>query len=120
MTMETREFLHRARLGSGVLPEQEAGQLNFSEIDLARAQFIGDLRHDFGIDDDAITIVLDLVDQLYALRRRLGDLAAAVGGQPEHIRRRIIADLGKSGFDQTHRSGRLQTKGAAETELRSG
>ncbi len=45
--------------------------LQFDEQDLARAQFILDLRHSLGVNDEAIPVILHLVDQLHALRSLL-------------------------------------------------
>jgi chaperone modulatory protein CbpM len=46
----------------------------FSDIDLARAQLIGDLRSDLGVNDEAVPIVLDLIDQIHGLRRLVREL----------------------------------------------
>jgi chaperone modulatory protein CbpM len=76
-----------------VLPIAANGDYVFNEADLARAQMIAELRHDLAIDDEAIPLVLDLVDQLYAARRRLRQLLGALRDLPEEqreaIRRRI-------------------------------
>jgi chaperone modulatory protein CbpM len=41
---------------------------------LARAQLIRDLREDFGINDEGISVVLHLVDQMHGLRRSMQGL----------------------------------------------
>ena len=44
--------------------------------DVARLRFIHELQHDFGSNDEAIPLILHLVDQLYYYQdrlRRLGD-----------------------------------------------
>jgi chaperone modulatory protein CbpM len=98
--IETREFLLRARLGADVLEEWiEVGWLlpqedkTFSEMDLARAQLIADLKHDLGVNDEGIAVILDLVDQVYGLRRTLRELLTSVHAQPEATRRQIAASL---------------------------
>jgi hypothetical protein len=40
-----------------------------SDLDLARMQLIDALRRDMGVDDDGITNILHLVDQVHRLRR---------------------------------------------------
>jgi len=68
----------RARLDHGLLvefiehrwiePSQGAGG-SLDDEDLARARLIMELRRDFGVNDEAIPIILHLVDELHALRR---------------------------------------------------
>jgi chaperone modulatory protein CbpM len=41
---------------------------------MARAQLIHDLRHDFGVNDEAVPLILDLIDQVHGLRRLLRDV----------------------------------------------
>jgi chaperone modulatory protein CbpM len=43
----------------------------FEEADLARVQLIVELRRDLAIDDEAMPLVLSLLDQVYTLRRQL-------------------------------------------------
>ncbi|MBM3540315.1 MAG: hypothetical protein FJX55_21145, partial [Alphaproteobacteria bacterium] len=54
-----------------VLPLQQDGDFVFSEADIARVQMIIDLRRDMGIDDEAMPVVLDLLDKLYGVRRQM-------------------------------------------------
>ncbi|MEX2641968.1 MAG: chaperone modulator CbpM [Acetobacterales bacterium] len=61
----------------------------FTEAAEARVHLICDLRHDMAVNDEAIPLILDLMDQLYATRRQLKALAAAVEAQPEDIRQLV-------------------------------
>jgi chaperone modulatory protein CbpM len=54
-----------------VRPAGSRGTWLFREIDVARLRLIRDLRHELGLQDDALPIVLRLLDQLYDERRRL-------------------------------------------------
>lgn len=45
--------------------------LVFDEEDLARIDLIQELRRDLGVNDDAIPIILNLLDQLHLLRQRI-------------------------------------------------
>jgi chaperone modulatory protein CbpM len=99
----TREFLLRARLDAKtlrayieagwLLPRQNGRARHFSEADLARARLIRDLKKDMGVNDEGITVVLDLVDQVHGLRRTLRELLAALCTQSEAMRRRIAAEI---------------------------
>jgi chaperone modulatory protein CbpM len=63
----------------------------FSQIDLARVELICDLCDDFELDDDAVGLVLSLVDQLHSARAELRALADAIAQQPEDVRKRILS-----------------------------
>ena len=88
--MEAREFALQARIDAQTLDAWlEAGWLtphrndegaHYSEIDLARAHLIEDLK-DLGINDEGVPVVLDLVDQLHGLRRVLRELLSTVKAQ---------------------------------------
>ena len=83
MTMNKQEFLTSAGLQIQTLehwlaqrwliPDQTAG-MNFSEIDVARARLIGNLKTDFGVNDEGVDIILHLLDQLHGLRRALDQM----------------------------------------------
>ena len=66
-----------------IIPLGGAGEYAFSEADFARAQMIVEFRRDLALDDDALPLVLDLVDQLHATRRRLRQLVQAICELPE-------------------------------------
>ena len=93
MILDSREFLLRAGLGTELLEVWvEAGWLapglhgdawQFSEIDLARAQLVQDLRQDLGVNEEGIPIILDLVDQVCGLRRTLGNFLSALRAQAQ-------------------------------------
>ena len=101
--MERREFLKRARLDSDAIdlwvdagllaPRHAGGEWTFSEIDLARTRLIQDLTRDFGVNDEGIPIILDLVDQLHGLRRILGELLVVLRAQPRNTRERFAVEL---------------------------
>jgi chaperone modulatory protein CbpM len=84
VSMHNREFLMQSRLDAQALDAWiEAGWLRprgsreereFADIDLARARLIGDLSGDLGINDEAIPVVLDLIDQIHGLRRLVREL----------------------------------------------
>ena len=87
------DFVVRARIDDVVLTSWiEAGWLrpndqqtvqNLSEIDLARAEFIILLDRDIGLNNEGISVALDLVDQIHGVRRALRELLEAVRAQPE-------------------------------------
>jgi chaperone modulatory protein CbpM len=82
--IRVEEFLIRARVDRHALeawvaagwlvPPQTDPELMFSDVDLARAQLIRDLREDLGVNDEAVSIILHLVDQMHGLRRSMQEL----------------------------------------------
>jgi chaperone modulatory protein CbpM len=54
--------------------------MNFSDIDVARARLIQDLKSDFGVNDEGVDVVLHLMDQLHGLRRALAQLHMEIQG----------------------------------------
>src|SRR5437899_7173452 len=79
-----QEFIVRARvehealegwIATGwIIPPQTEPEPMFSDVDLARAQLIRDLRDDFGVNDEGISVILHLIDQMHGLRRSMHGL----------------------------------------------
>lgn len=77
-----------------VLPARDpAGQYAFSDADVARIRLIAELHDDLAVDDDAMEIVLPLIDRVYGLRRRLRSVLSAVAELPEPQRQHILERL---------------------------
>jgi chaperone modulatory protein CbpM len=66
-----------------IVPPQTDPELMFSDLDLARAQLIRDLREDLGVNDEGVSVILHLIDQMHGLRRTMRDLVDEMraGGQ---------------------------------------
>lgn len=62
-----------------VRPERAGDELVFTELDVERVRLILELREDMAVNEEALPVVLSLLDQLYALRRRL----RALGVEPD-------------------------------------
>lgn len=76
-----------------VLPVEEEGRLLFDEVDRARIQLIVELRRDLEVNDEAIPVVLRLLDQVYGLRRALDELRQGILGLSDEARRELEATL---------------------------
>jgi chaperone modulatory protein CbpM len=59
-------------------PRGSSVELSFSDIDLARARLIRELQVDFGVNDEGVGVILNLVDQLYGMRRTLMGLRQTI------------------------------------------
>ncbi len=71
------DLLHWIEEGH-VRPDDQAGMLVFREIDVERVRLILELRDILEVNEAALPVVLSLLDQLYALRRRLREAGIAV------------------------------------------
>jgi chaperone modulatory protein CbpM len=80
-----------------VLPERHYETWVFHEVDIARVELILDMRRDFAVDDEAMPLVLSLIDQIYGLRRQMRRLSDAIEAQPTAIREAIRQALPKAG-----------------------
>ena len=63
-------------IAAGWLVPQTEPELTFSEVDLARATLIRELKQDFGVNDEGISLILHLLDQVHGLRRGLQELTS--------------------------------------------
>lgn len=88
-----QETLHVWIARGWIAPLREGGGYRYREIDVARIRLIEEFRSDMDIGEDAMDVILPLLDQVHGLRRELRRLADAVSAQPEDIRRRIAAAI---------------------------
>ncbi|MBA1158988.1 MerR family transcriptional regulator [Microvirga mediterraneensis] len=65
-----------------LLPQRGQGGLAFSELDVARARLIRDLKDGIGVNHEGIGIVLNLIDQVHGLRSILRELLLAGTARP--------------------------------------
>ena len=72
-----------------VLPQQDGDSFGFDKSDVVRVRLICELHYELRIEEDSMSVVLSLMDQLYAVRRSLRTLVSAVEAQPEEVRVRI-------------------------------
>ena len=66
-----------------LIPSGSSAEPSFSDIDIARARLIRDLLVDFGVNDRGVGVILNLVDQLYGVRRTLMELRQATRTTPQ-------------------------------------
>ena len=91
-TLDAQALQHWVDLG-WVLPRHESGNVHFDPSDVARVRLICELRYELLIEEDSLSVVLSLMDQLYATRRALSALSSAVANEPAEVRARIKAVL---------------------------
>lgn len=69
-----------------VLPQGDPPAWSFTEIDVARVRLVRDLRVDMGVETETLPLVLDLLDQVYTLRRTMAAVLDAASAQPDPVR----------------------------------
>ena len=73
-----------------IVPDEALpGERCFEDIDVARLKLIHDLRVDLALGDEAVPVVLKLLDQIHALRYQLHCLSDALADQPDEVRQAI-------------------------------
>jgi chaperone modulatory protein CbpM len=91
-----RPDLERWISNEWVRPDGHSGHYDFCEIDVARVRLIRDLRDEMEVNEEALPIVLSLLDQLYDLRRRMREISDAIGKTvPEEVLQNLVAHLAK-------------------------
>jgi chaperone modulatory protein CbpM len=91
--IDRQQFLVRTRLEietlevwikeEWLIPREDAAGREFSDADIARVHLIKDLKQDFGVNDEGIGVILNLIDQVHGLRRTLRDLLQMVRNKTE-------------------------------------
>lgn len=100
MTYDETEIIRRAKrvtqrrlrvwLRRGwVVPQESPAGPRFDGADLARLRLICELKDEINLGDDAIAVVLSLIDQLHGVRHELRSLGRAIDAQPEEVRHAV-------------------------------
>lgn len=76
-----------------VLPTRQGDTHVFNEADAARVRLICELRRDMAVNDEAVPVVLQLLDQIYALRDTLAELRTAIDAASPAAREEILGRL---------------------------
>ncbi|MDW9766511.1 chaperone modulator CbpM [Sinorhizobium meliloti] len=82
---QLRQWVH----SGWIVPAQGESGPSFDDVDVARIRLVCELRRDMNVNDDAVPIILALLDQLYGLRRELRTFATALSEQPDEVRRQL-------------------------------
>ena len=91
-----RETLHVWIDRGWITPQRIRGGDRFTEIDVARIHLIREFRTELEIDEEALDVILPLLDQVHGMRHELRRLANAIDAQPDHIRNSIVATLSET------------------------
>ena len=86
-----RALLTRFVQAEVIRPADAGGRLVYRKVDIARMELLCDLCDDFELNDDALGIVMELVDQLHGTRGDLLALMRALGEETDEVRSRVMA-----------------------------
>lgn len=76
-----------------IVPQGRQPDWIFTETDISRVRLVRDLRHDAGIGEDSLAVVLSLLDQIADLRHALHGVAEAMTELPPDTRARLLSRL---------------------------
>jgi chaperone modulatory protein CbpM len=93
VTRLTRQRLGRYVEIDLVRPQVAEEGVFFRSVDIARLELLCDLAEDLDLDEMAVGIVIELVDQLHGARRDLVLLREVIQSLPPDLRSRIDAAL---------------------------
>jgi chaperone modulatory protein CbpM len=65
----------------------------FDDMDVARLRLICELTEDMAVNDDAVPIILSLIDQVHSFRRQIRALEQAVSAQDDDVAADVAARL---------------------------
>ena len=86
-----REDLERWIGQSWVRPDGQPGDYLFHDIDVARVRLIVELREQMQVNEEALPVVLSLLDQLYEARRRMRRVRDALErAAPPELRQEVL------------------------------
>jgi chaperone modulatory protein CbpM len=99
--LQLRELRSWVRAG-WIKPAQSDAGPHFDELDIARIRLICDLRKDMALPNDAVPMILSLLDQVHGLRHELQCLGDAINRQPEQTRKAIFEAYWRRGSQNSH------------------
>ena len=86
-----------------MLPVEVDGDLVFDDSDVARVRLIAELRNDLGVNEDAIPVVLRLLDQVRNESFEYSDFLVNIFGDAAVVKSRLsqVARVGDQPWNET-------------------
>lgn len=86
LSAETLDALTRAGI---IRPVAAQGGTQFRDIDAARARLAVELEDIYGLDTEAVGLVLSLIDELHGMRGEMRAVLGALAEEPPETRARL-------------------------------
>ena len=78
-----------------VRPAHSGRDFHFNEADIARVHLLHTLNNELEVGEEAMPIILSLIDQVHEMRAQMLTLSSAIDTQPEEVRRQILEQARK-------------------------
>lgn len=100
-TLDRVTRLTRTRLvayieAGAVFPAQAETGPVFAPADLARLELLADLAELYGLDPEALALVMAVIDQMHAARRERDALLAALRAEAQEVQLRVVSELARA------------------------
>lgn len=73
-----------------VRPAQGSAKITFSEVDIARVRLLAMLCNELEVGNEAVPIILSLIDQVHDMHEQMRIITGAIEAQPDDIRTCIL------------------------------
>lgn len=93
VTSLTAERLSHFERLSIVTPVATPDGPRYRTLDIRRITLLCELTDDFEVNEDALVIIMSLLDQLHGARGQLDQVMQAIGAEPSEIRQRLLQRL---------------------------
>ena len=72
-----------------IVPLHTQNGVVFRQVDLVRMELLCELTEHFNLNDDALSIIISLIDQLHGTRGELECILQAIKEEPADVRKRL-------------------------------
>jgi chaperone modulatory protein CbpM len=90
LTAERLSHFERLRI---VTPVNTSEGPRYYTLDVRRISLLCELTDDFEVNEDALVIIMSLLDQLHGARSKLEQVVQAIGAEPSEIKLRLLQRL---------------------------
>lgn len=94
LTAERLRYFERLRI---VTPVSTPQGLRYQTIDVRRITLLCELTDDFEVNEDALVIIMSLLDQLHSAHNKLDQVMQAVIAEPSETKMRLSQRLHEAG-----------------------
>ncbi|TNJ41563.1 chaperone modulator CbpM [Phaeobacter sp. B1627] len=94
LTPERLSYFERLQI---ISPVQTSDGPRYRTLDIRRITLLCELTDDFEVNEDALVIIMSLLDQLHGTRSRLEQVVQALGDEPSEVKLRVSRRLHEVG-----------------------